>query len=151
MKVGIIQSNYLPWRGYFDFIDDVDTFVFYDDVQYTKRDWRNRNMIKTIHGPQWIIVPVNYLYQEQLICDVTVDYSTNWIKSQHDKFYGSYKKAKYVDEVLPIFDDIQSNHFATISQLNTYLIKKIMKYLGIKTKLIFSSDLNPVGKKRTDC
>ena len=46
MRVGIIQSNYIPWRGYFDFIDDVDLFIYLDDVQFTKRDWRNRNKIK---------------------------------------------------------------------------------------------------------
>ena len=57
-RVAIIQSNYIPWRGYFDLIDDVDVFIFYDDVQYTKNDWRNRNRIKTPQGPPWLTVPV---------------------------------------------------------------------------------------------
>ena len=60
MLVGMVQSNYLPWKGYFDFIDDVDLFVIYDDVQYTRRDWRNRNLIKTPTGMKWITVPVQF-------------------------------------------------------------------------------------------
>ena len=59
MKVGIIQSNYLPWRGYFDFIAECDVYVLHDDIQYTKGDWRNRNRIKTPNGPRWITVPVH--------------------------------------------------------------------------------------------
>ena len=62
MTVGIIQSNYIPWKGYFDFIDDVDLFVFHDDLQYTKGDWRNRNKIKTISSTTWLTVPVKYRY-----------------------------------------------------------------------------------------
>ena len=49
-KIAILQSNYIPWKGYFDLIGSVDTFVFYDEMQYTKRDWRNRNKIKTRNG-----------------------------------------------------------------------------------------------------
>src|SRR5690606_10151511 len=57
MKAAIVQSNYLPWKGYFDIINMVDLFIFYDDVQYTKRDWRNRNRIKTRDGIKWLTVP----------------------------------------------------------------------------------------------
>ena len=54
----IVQSNYLPWRGYFDLIRRADELILLDSVQYTRRDWRNRNIIKTPAGPQWITVPV---------------------------------------------------------------------------------------------
>ena len=57
-KVAIVQSNYIPWRGYFDLIASVDEFIFLDDVQFTKRDWRNRNQIRTSTGPKWLTVPV---------------------------------------------------------------------------------------------
>ena len=57
-SLAILQSNYLPWKGYFDIIHDVDRFIFYDDLQYTKNDWRNRNRIKTQHGAEWITIPV---------------------------------------------------------------------------------------------
>lgn len=70
-KVGVIQSNYIPWKGYFDLIHDVDLFVFYDDVQYTKNDWRNRNLIKTPTGAKWLTIPVssnlnNLIYEVEL-------------------------------------------------------------------------------------
>src|SRR3982074_1891232 len=57
-RIGIIQSNYIPWKGYFDIIHDVDLFVFHDDLQYTKGDWRNRNRIKTADGERWLTIPV---------------------------------------------------------------------------------------------
>src|SRR5215217_4697059 len=56
--VAIVQSNYVPWKGYFDLVRSADEFVLYDDVQYTRRDWRNRNRIKTADGTQWLTVPV---------------------------------------------------------------------------------------------
>ena len=58
-KIAILQSNYIPWKGYFDIISKVDEFIFYDEVQYTKHDWRNRNRIKTSNGLIWLTIPVN--------------------------------------------------------------------------------------------
>ena len=58
MRIAILQSNYIPWKGYFDLIRSVDEFVLFDDVQYTRRDWRNRNRIKTAAGPAWLTIPV---------------------------------------------------------------------------------------------
>ena len=57
-KVAILQSNYIPWKGYFDMIASVDEFILYDDMQYTRRDWRNRNQIKTAQGLKWLTIPV---------------------------------------------------------------------------------------------
>src|SRR5438046_4323553 len=57
-KAAIVQSNYIPWKGYFDLIRRVDEFILYDDVQYTRRDWRNRNLIKTPQGLRWLTIPV---------------------------------------------------------------------------------------------
>src|SRR5262249_2672310 len=57
-KVIILQSNYIPWKGYFDLMRSADEFVILDDVQFTKRDWRNRNLIKTQHGLHWLTIPV---------------------------------------------------------------------------------------------
>ena len=68
-RVAVLQSNYLPWKGYFDIIHDVDLFIFYDDVQYTKNDWRNRNRIKTPAGPTWLTVPTG-TDLHRLICEV---------------------------------------------------------------------------------
>lgn len=58
-RIAILQPSYIPWLGYFDQINRVDTFIFYDDVLYTKNDWRNRNKIKTANGTTWLTIPVN--------------------------------------------------------------------------------------------
>src|SRR4029079_10372519 len=69
--VAVLQSNYLPWKGYFDIIHDADLFIFYDDVQYTKNDWRNRNRIKAPGGTAWLTVPVGQALDRR-ICDVEI-------------------------------------------------------------------------------
>jgi hypothetical protein len=75
MKVFITQSNYIPWKGYFDAINMADVFVLYDDMQYTKGDWRNRNRIKTSNGTQWLTIPVQVSGKLlQKICDTDVDH-----------------------------------------------------------------------------
>ena len=71
LKAAVIQSNYIPWKGYFDIIHSADTFVFYDDVQFTKNDWRNRNKIKTNQGTLWLTIPVGDNI-DRLICDVSI-------------------------------------------------------------------------------
>lgn len=58
--IAILQSNYNPWKGYFDLIALADIFVIYDEVQYTKNDWRNRNHIITLQVVQWITIPVKH-------------------------------------------------------------------------------------------
>ena len=57
-RVAIVQSSYIPWKGFFDLIQSVDEFMLFDDAQYTRRDWRNRNVIKTKEGPAWLTIPV---------------------------------------------------------------------------------------------
>jgi hypothetical protein len=78
-KIAILQSNYIPWKGYFDLIQMVDEFVLYDNVQYTKNDWRNRNKIKTPNGTQWLSIPVRGESLTQLIQDTKV-VNNNWRK-----------------------------------------------------------------------
>lgn len=71
--VAILQSNYIPWKGYFDLIRRSDLFILYDDMQYTRRDWRNRNVIKTAHGPLWLTIPVQVKGRfHQRICDTQI-------------------------------------------------------------------------------
>src|SRR4051812_45940055 len=83
MKVAVLQSNYVPWKGYFDLIHDVDLFVFYDEVQYTKNDWRNRNRIYTKNGLQWLTIPVSRDSVHQKISEVKLP-SNSW-REQHWK------------------------------------------------------------------
>ena len=71
-KVAVLQSNYIPWKGYFDIIHDVDLFIFHDDLQYTKNDWRNRNKIYTQNGLSWLSIPVG-TNEHRLILDVKMN------------------------------------------------------------------------------
>lgn len=147
MKVGVIQSSYIPWRGYFDFIASVDTFVFHDDIQYTKSDWRNRNRIKTPKGTEWLTVPVHYKEVSQLICDTGIDYSTSWPQKHLQKIQESYREVPYVQVVLNMLDRVLATKPETISNLNIELTKLICNYLCIPTPLLSSSDFFLTGKK----
>ena len=147
MKVGIIQSNYIPWKGYFDFIDDVDLFVFHDDLQYTKGDWRNRNKIKTETGTIWLSVPVKYHNHSQLIMETEIDNSQHWQQKHLNQIKENYHKAQFFDEIYTEYESILQNKFDTISELNVSLIKWMLKKLKINTPVMMSSELKPVGSK----
>ncbi|MEC9413351.1 MAG: WbqC family protein [Pseudomonadota bacterium] len=147
MRVGIIQSCYIPWRGYFDFIDSVDLFIFHDDLQYTKGDWRNRNRIKTLKGMSWLTVPVHYYKVEQLILNTEIDYSRPWPKKHLAQIQANYRCAPYISDVIDIMSTTNIRKFQTISELNIFLIKQICHYLNITTPLILSSELKVNGKK----
>jgi len=147
MKVGIIQSNYLPWKGYFDFIDDVDLFVFHDDLQYTKNDWRNRNKIKTQSGLKWLTVPVKYNSVSQLISETPIDNSQNWQKKHLNQLKENYQSAGYFSQIYAELNEIICIKYPTISELNISLIKWVMKKLNINTPVIHSRELKPAGSR----
>lgn len=147
MKVGVIQSNYLPWRGYFDFIRSVDVFVFHDDLQYTKGDWRNRNRIKTAQGLRWLTVPVHYRRTAQLISETEIDYSRDW-RTEHLRLIEAHLgKAPYIADVRAIVEPVFEAKPATISDLNISLIQGICGYLDIFTTLRHSADFHLTGAK----
>src|SRR5687767_735619 len=92
-RVAVLQSNYIPWKGYFDIIHDVDVFIFHDDLQYTKQDWRNRNRIKTPKGAEWLTIPVG-TSEDRLICEVEIPES-NWAEKHWRMIQQNYSKAPY--------------------------------------------------------
>jgi hypothetical protein len=147
MKVGIIQSNFLPWRGYFDFICEVDLFIIHDDLQYTKGDWRNRNKIKTSRGPEWITVPVNYKTTSQLIEETTIDYSTPWAQKMLNRITESYRRAPHFDAYFPELRELLLAPAESISDLNTRLIHWACGRMNITTPIQFSREFNPQGTK----
>src|SRR5690349_15770355 len=104
MRVAVIQSNYIPWKGYFDIIHDVDVFIFYDDLQYTKNDWRNRNQIKSSYGLQWLTIPVGQR-SDRLICDVQIA-DSGWQKKHWEKLRHSYARAPFFSRYAPFLEDI---------------------------------------------
>ena len=147
MRVGVIQSNYLPWRGYFDFIRSVDVFVFHDDIQYTKSDWRNRNRLKTPQGLRWMTVPVHYRKTAQLICDTEIDYARDWRREHLQLVATHLGKAPHVADVRALLEPVFDDPPATISELNIALIQSVCDYLGISTTLRRSSDFRLEGAK----
>ena len=145
-KVAILQSNYIPWKGYFDLIAKADVFVIYDEVQYTKNDWRNRNVIQTANGLQWITIPVRQESLNQKIYESKI-FVNNWAKKHVSTLQGNYSKALHFkackDEIFNLYEN-QSNF---ISEVNIKFIKGICKFLNIKTEIIDSRDLNLTGDR----
>ncbi|MCT1539291.1 MULTISPECIES: WbqC family protein [Lysinibacillus] len=147
-KVAIIQSNYIPWKGYFDIINDSDIFIFLDDVQYTTRDWRNRNKIKTPQGLKWLSIPVGN-DTKRLICDVVIE-DPSWSHNHWQTIKFFYGKSPYFSLYEDFFKEIYcSKNWTKLSKLNQYLIENIStEILGIKnTKFISSEELKSQGRK----
>jgi len=140
-KVAILQSNYIPWKGYFDLLAFADEFIIYDDMQYTRRDWRNRNLIKTSQGLKWLTVPVQVKGKyDQKIRD-TLIVNSDWAVSHWGSITHSYRRAPYFDEIAEWLEPIYlADKHSYISQLNCCLIKSICKYLDISTRITDSSD-----------
>jgi len=141
-KVAILQSNYIPWKGYFDLINMVDEFILYDDMQYTRRDWRNRNIIKTANGPLWLTIPVDVKGKYfQLIKDTKIQDST-WAAKHWKSLSHNYAKAKFFARYSEVFEalyrECEGEEF--LSKLNFRFLKAICEVLGIKTKITWSMD-----------
>jgi len=132
-RVAILQSNYIPWKGYFDIIGSVDEFVLYDDMQYTKNDWRNRNKIKTQNGLQWLTIPVKQESLAQKINE-TVITQPNWNVQHWKSLAQNYAKAPHFKAYKEQFENLYMNATQThISEINRYFIDAINAILGIKT------------------
>ncbi len=144
-KIAILQSNYIPWKGYFDMINMVDEFILYDDVQYTRSDWRNRNKIKTQSGPKWLTIPIGKHYNK---INETVVSNPDWAKSHWSTIKQNYSKAKFFNEQKAPFEEYYLNTNDThISIINYKLIKIVCEVLGIKTKISWSSDYKLIDGK----
>jgi hypothetical protein len=148
MRVAICQPNYLPWRGYFDLIRQVDLFVSLDDVQYTKGDWRNRNKIRTDSGVKWITVPVKYSFSgRQNINEVLIDYSRDWRNQHLTLLRMAYGNAPFYDCFYGELCEIITDEFPTICDLNYRLTSWILGKLSIETPIVSSVMIPSKGKK----
>ena len=146
MRVAVLQPTYLPWMGYFGMMNEADTFVFYDDVQFSVQSWQQRNKIKTAQGWIWLTVPVVRQFGSR-INDTRINNSTNWNKKHWESIRQSYGKAPFFEKYAPIFEEVYENRWEYLADLNVALIKKITKILGLKTKFIVSSELDSEGAK----
>ena len=145
-RVAILQSNYIAWKGYFDLINMVDEFVLYDDMQYTKRDWRNRNKIQTPQGLKWLTIPVRvkgkYL---QTIMDTKISDKT-WNVKHWASIKQNYSKAKYFKEYKDLFEQLYLDSTEEfLSEINYKFIVEINKILGINTKIRWSNEFDLTG------
>ena len=142
MRVGIIQPNYVPWRGYFDFIDDVDCFVFYDDVPMgTGRKWRNRNLIKTPLGLRWLTVPLKHGQGGLPVHEVAIDYSSNWIDRNLNLLFANYGRTPYWEAYIGAFAEILGREYRYIADLDVDLCRWVIRLLGIETVTVRARDL----------
>lgn len=145
-KIAILQSNYIPWKGYFDMIAAVDEFILYDDVQFTKNDWRNRNKIKTRNGTQWLSVPVGQNIS-RLIREVSL-YDASWQGKHWASLSQNYSKAKCYTYIAEELRELYLHRkYSSLSELNRTFIEFICQKLGITTKISNSWDYKLIDGK----
>lgn len=147
-KVAILQSNYIPWKGYFDLIGSVDEFILYDDMQYTRRDWRNRNQIKTPQGVQWLTVPVRVKGKyDQKIRDTEID-GGDWATAHWKALAQNYARAPHFAEIAAWLEPLYlATSYTHLSELNRRFIEAVCAYLRIDTVISDSSDYTLVEGK----
>ncbi len=126
ISCAIIQSSYIPWRGYFDLIHQADVFVFLDQVQFTRRDWRTRNRIITANGPTWLSVPVRVRdVFNTSIFDVLLDNSQNWNTTHLKSIKLAYSKARFFQEIIAILEPFYLNPPEKLVELNRQLTQAL--------------------------
>jgi hypothetical protein len=140
-SIAVVQSNYIPWKGYFDLIASVDEFLLFDEVQYTKRDWRNRNQIKTSSGPLWLSVPVKVKSRfEQRILDVELC-DDHWRDKHLRSIAQAYARSPHFRDEMTFIERLYRESPGTrLSEVNKQMIEMICERLGIKTRITSSAD-----------
>ena len=139
-SIAIVQSNYIPWKGYFDIIRHVDEFILFDTTQYTRRDWRNRNRIKTANGVIWLTIPVIVKGRYPQTIQETELSDQSWRKKHWKTLQQNYARAGHFAEYKSRFEELYlGSEESSLSQVNYLFISSICEILGIKTKLSWSS------------
>ena len=144
--VAVLQPGYLPWLGFFDQMSRADVFVIYDDVQYDKNGWRNRNRIKSSSGPHWLTVPVHVKLGDR-IDTVLVDNTKKWAKKHICSIQQFYKSAPYIEQYLPDLEELLLHDWDRLVDLDLALITRMSSWLGISTLLVRSSELGIEGSR----
>ena len=147
MFVAVDQPNYIPWKGYFDLIHDVDLFVFYSDVQYTTRDWRNRNVIRTPNGDKWLSVPCGKDTHRRIYEVNITDH--DWQKVHFETIKFAYGRAPHYKWVEPLLTEVYLDRtWENLVEMDRYLTERIARdFLGIKTEFADSRDYSTSGVK----
>lgn len=147
-RLAVVQSNYIPWKGYFDLMNLVDEFILFDDMQYTRRDWRNRNKIKTPNGPMWLTIPVEVKGKYFQKIKETVISDRDWSRKHWKTIVHHYSRAKYFQDCKGLFEELYLGSTQTyLSQINYRFLTAICQLLGIDTKISWSMDYRLVEGK----
>lgn len=151
MVIGILQPGYLPWLGFFEQLYRSDVFVIYDDVQYDKNGWRNRNRVKTANGIQWLTVPVLLNFTEHpRICDVRIDNGSKWRKKHLETIRQSYARTPFFKEYFGIFEDTYGRDWEYLIDLDIHLIQALAQAAGIPEKPMVRSSALGIEGGRVD-
>jgi hypothetical protein len=147
--IGVLQPGYLPWLGFFEQLHATDIFVIYDDVQYDKHGWRNRNQIKTPQGPRWLTVPVLAKFsQRPLILEVKINNRENWRKKHLFSIRQNYAKAPFFHRYIDFFSEVYQRDWDYLIDLDLHLIVNLAAFLGIDPgKIVRSSTLGLTGDR----
>jgi len=140
-KVAILQSSYIPWKGYFNIIKAVDEFVLLDNVQFTRRDWRNRNLIKTSSGLKWLTIPVAVKGQYLINISEVLTFDNEWRRAHWNQIQQVYQKANYFNFYAPVFERLYlDDDERKLSVINYKFIKQINLLLKIATPIRWSTE-----------
>jgi hypothetical protein len=140
-RVVIIQPSYLPWLGYFEQISQCDIFVYLDDVQFTKNDWRNRNRIKTKDGINWVTVPVQHKFKQE-IRDTLIDTKHSWQKKHMQTLKTWYGKSRFFKDFISELAKIYSKDWKYLVDIDIEITSWLIDTLGIHCEILRSSELN---------
>lgn len=144
--LAVLQPGYLPWLGFFDQMRRADVFVYYDDVQYDKHGWRNRNRIKTPAGPLWLTVPVLHHGQgKPLINEAVIDSHSGWARKHVASIRQYYAKAPHAKRYLPELEELLQRPWTHIVDLDLAVADVMRRWLGITTTLHRASELGVSG------
>lgn len=145
-RIAIIQSNYIPWKGYFDIINSVDEFILYDEVQYTCQDWRSRNRIKTANGLAWLTIPNNGTLSTSVAEVETMN--NRWRVKHWRSISQAYARAAHFRTYAPLLEPLWLGNVEThLSRINRRFMEAICEILGIRTRITCSSSYQPTGGK----
>ena len=145
-KIAIHQPNYIPWVGFFYKIYHSDTFVFHDDIQFSKRGMHNFHYIKTDKGPLRLKIPVNFSHGDK-INEVTIQNDLNWRERHLSLIKQHYTKAPYFNEVFADIEDMLSTTYTLLIDLNISIIKFICRKLHMQTEFVLASNFGITSRK----
>jgi hypothetical protein len=148
MRVTILQPSYLPWLGFFEQMSRSDKFVLLDDVQYTRRDWRNRNKVRVKEGWAWLTVPVQQknLFSQSLL-ETRIDNSVSWRRKHLQSLRQHYCKAPYFENYFPRCEQLYEKDWTFLFDLCLETINFLKEEIGIDTPLLRSSEMKTSGTK----